>query len=396
MLNNLSFNEPVLPTVRQPDWKYSDLRRSHLSALLAPQKKTHQNNKPPFGQILNLSILDALSGGGFVFVNGRTSTDFSSQQATLQSVPMSQVLATNDPKKQKPLDFIWEHPNAQAYAYTMQLNKYFNRRDVFLLHYITEPDLQALHLSIQVTAPIQVQLTEIFLIHEAVGPGFNHAATTIHLGAGARVQHTVQVQGSSAYNHCIQTKALVSQDADYQLFAYPLASDFARHEIEVELQSTGASCEVKHLNVVNRGQHVDVLLNIDHHAPKSKSHVVSRSLVGKEGRGSFSGKMIVHPGASHAQTHLNSKCLLLDPTGMVHNTPQFEIYHDEVSCYHGATVGCLDQNALFYLLSRGISAAEAKKMLVNAFADRVLEPKISNAAVITEWIHRQLGALHVQ
>ncbi|MFM8453928.1 MAG: SufD family Fe-S cluster assembly protein [Gammaproteobacteria bacterium] len=392
------------PNPKTPGWKHSDLRRSHLKhwvqGLGFSNSSSQVGAQPGFSAsnaILNIPILDQLKGGGFVFINGHTTTRNSPAIQTL-NLPLNFANAAEHCFAEA-LDFIWEHSNARAYK--IQFDKSFHRRDVFVLHYLEEPSLRPTYLDIQVMEGIELRLTEIYLARP--GLGFNYPKTQIHLAKKAKLEYLCHVQNAainnsndcSDWSHCLQTQIYVNTQAECHVFLYPQATNFYRHELAIHLMGEGAESRFKNLNLSTPGQHLDLILNIHHQAANTKSHTLSRSLVGAGAQASFDGKIKVYEGAQNTDASLSSKFLLLDPSAKGNNSPQFEIYHDQVKCYHGATIGFLEEEALFYLRSRGIPLLEAKKMLAQSFsAPAILEDKISNSALIRNFIEDQLSEIY--
>ena len=121
------------------------------------------------------------------------------------------------------------------------------------------------------------------------------------------------------------------------------------------------------------GQHMDHQTRIDHAAPHTTSHELYKGLAGGDGRGVFRGQVLVRKHAQKIAARQASHNLLLSPLAEIDTKPELEIYADDVTCAHGATVGQLDDAALFYLRSRGIAEAEARALLVFAFTQEVVE-----------------------
>jgi Fe-S cluster assembly protein SufD len=135
-------------------------------------------------------------------------------------------------------------------------------------------------------------------------------------------------------------------------------------------------------------EHADITTLVEHAAPSAKSRQVVKSVIAGHGRGIYQGKIVVREGANGTDSHQLSKSILLSPTAEADTKPELEIYADDVKCGHGATAGALDENALFYLRSRGIPEQSATAMLLEAFiedavaaiSDEAIRAVISHAA----------------
>ncbi|HEX7340670.1 MAG TPA: Fe-S cluster assembly protein SufD [Rhodanobacteraceae bacterium] len=154
--------------------------------------------------------------------------------------------------------------------------------------------------------------------------------------------------------------------------AMELGGALVRHELDAELRGDGARLETRGVFLPRRRQHLDTHLDIRHAALHTTSHALWRGVADERGRGVFHGQIIVAPGADGTDASLRNKNLLLSPHAEIDTQPVLEIYADEVEATHGATVGQLDENALFYLASRGIPSDLARRLLTVAFCREAL------------------------
>ena len=147
----------------------------------------------------------------------------------------------------------------------------------------------------------------------------------------------------------------------------------ARAAIDVSFDGTDARTDVVGLYTPSGEQRHDNVVTVDHRSSRCTSNVVFRGIVGGHARGSFSGHVIVRPDTVGTDAHQSNRNLVLEPTAQADTRPWLEIFADDVRCTHGATVGRLDDAALFYLRSRGIPLEQARTMLVDAFAAEVVD-----------------------
>jgi Fe-S cluster assembly protein SufD len=157
----------------------------------------------------------------------------------------------------------------------------------------------------------------------------------------------------------------------------------SRHDLGAVLAGTGASLVLNGLSVLSDRQHVDYHTTIDHAQPHCESHELFNGVFDSQARGVFNGRIIVRPGAQRTDSKQTNNNLLLSGEARADSQPQLEIYADDVKCTHGATLGPLDANALFYLRSRGLSPQTAKSLLTYGFVADVLT-RIANAPVRDE------------
>jgi Fe-S cluster assembly protein SufD len=194
-----------------------------------------------------------------------------------------------------------------------------------------------------------------------------------HLRTGARLSH-VRVQredaGASVF---ARTDAALASEAHYARVDLELGAALSRHELNIALQGRGARAASNGVLLADGKRHVDTRLAIDHAAPDTRCDLVWRGLAADRGRGVFHGGILIRPGADGAAAHLSNKNLLLSPHAEIDTQPVLEIHADEVQASHGATVGQLDERALFYLRSRGVPEGEARALLTAAFCAVVLD-----------------------
>lgn len=202
---------------------------------------------------------------------------------------------------------------------------------------------------------------------------FNNAVFDISVGAGAQLEHYVLQQESDAAFHIASHRVRLDRDAHYAAQGFSLGGALARHDITATLEGAGADCQLQGLYLVNGRQHVDHQIQVDHAQPHGTSSQLFKGVLDGRARGVFSGKVIVRPGAQQTDARQTNNNLLLSEDAEADARPQLEIYADDVKCSHGATVGQLDRDAVFYLRSRGIDEASARAMLTFAFAAELLD-----------------------
>jgi Fe-S cluster assembly protein SufD len=152
-----------------------------------------------------------------------------------------------------------------------------------------------------------------------------------------------------------------------------LGGALVRNDINSVLNAQAAECNLNGLYVVSGKQHVDYHTRVDHKKPHGTSREHYKGVIGGRARAVFNGRAYVHPDAQKTDAEQYNKNLLLSPDAEVDTKPQLEIYADDVKCSHGATVGQLDEQMLFYLRSRGIAEGAARGMLTYGFACDIVE-----------------------
>jgi Fe-S cluster assembly protein SufD len=207
----------------------------------------------------------------------------------------------------------------------------------------------------------------------AEGAYFTNAVVEVSVGDGARLNHyKVQTEGAGAF-HVASTSAALGRASVYDLTTITLGARLSRHDIDVKMWHEGAEVWVDGLYLVGDGQHADTHSLIDHLVPRCVSHQNYKGILDGRSRAVFNGRVYVHPDAQQTDAFQSNKNLLLSPHARVDTKPQLEIFADDVKCAHGATVGQLEEEELFYLVSRGLNPTLARNLLTYGFAEEIVE-----------------------
>lgn len=224
---------------------------------------------------------------------------------------------------------------------------------------------------------------------------FTNAVVEVFVGENARLTHyKVQREGETTF-HIATTNAELERSGVYDLTTITLGAQLSRHGITVKLAHEGAECWVDGLYLVGTGQHADTHSLIDHSSPHCTSHQLYKGILDGKSRAVFNGKVFVHKDAQKTDAQQSNKNLLLSNEARVDTKPQLEIYADDVKCAHGATVGQLEEEELFYLVSRGLHADLARNLLTYGFAEELVE-KIKIESIKRQLDEAILNRLHAR
>ncbi|HTS74649.1 MAG TPA: Fe-S cluster assembly protein SufD [Bryobacteraceae bacterium] len=201
---------------------------------------------------------------------------------------------------------------------------------------------------------------------------FTNAVTEIVCGDGAIVDHyKLQNEARDAF-HISTIQVQQGRDSVFTSRSFAFGGALARTEINAVLE-TGSECTLNGLYVVNGIQHVDTRTAIDHAKPHAASHELYKGILNGSSSAVFNGKIIVRKDAQKTDAKQTNKNLVLSENATINTKPQLEIFADDVRCTHGATVGQLDPDSIFYLRSRGIGQEDARAMLIEAFAREIID-----------------------
>jgi len=223
---------------------------------------------------------------------------------------------------------------------------------------------------------------------------FTNAAVQILVEDNANLTHyRVQKESAEAFHYGV-TEATLGRGSSYNATSINLGGAISRHDIELKFTAEGSEAWVDGLYMINGTQHSDTHSIIDHTVPNCTSHQNYKGVLNDRSRAVFNGKVFVRENAHGTDAQQSNKNLLLSNDARVDTKPQLEIFNDDVKCAHGATVGQLEEEELFYLLTRGLPENLAKNLLTYGFAEEVIR-KIGIESIKTELDEAVLNRLNV-
>ena len=241
------------------------------------------------------------------------------------------------------------------------------------------------------------QGAELTLIerHEGVGSYWKNMDMEIILGKEAKFHHIRLIEDSVEAVSTLNTRIKMSESSFYSGFYLIQGGKLVRNEIHCLIEGEKAQCHFNGISLLQGEQHGDTTLCAEHKAQYTRSSQFFRTVLDDRARGVFQGKVYVHKNADKIEATQLSNALLLAEGTEMDTKPALEIYADDVKCTHGATTGKLDEAALFYMRSRGMSAQEARRLLIEAFVGGVVD-KLEDEAVreivyykVQQWLKRR-------
>jgi Fe-S cluster assembly protein SufD len=373
------------PSNKNEEWKYTDVSTlaqvDFKPAVDDPTKKTKSSD---FNHYL-FSDMDCYL---LVFVNGRFAPELSSRdplQSGVDIKPLDTAIKEDDKIINR---YITRYANFEKESFTA-LNTAFIQDGAFIkvkdgitvnksIHilYLTTGDDSNL-----LTHPRNLFITgensQLKLIETYAGLSkevyFTNGVTEIILNPHAHIEHfKVQLESEIAY-HIAMTQVHQDRGSNYTSHSFSIGGGLVRNNINVILDEEGCESTLNGLYVANQNQHIDNHTSIDHIKPHCNSHELYKGILDDKARGVFNGKIYVHPNAQKTNAIQANNCILLSDNANMDTKPQLEIYADDVKCTHGATIGQLDEDAFFYMRSRGIEKTKARNLLIYAFASDVID-----------------------
>lgn len=208
--------------------------------------------------------------------------------------------------------------------------------------------------------------------YEGHGTYFTNAVTEVSLAADARLDHYKLQEESGAAYHIANTQIVQEQNSNFTSHYVSLGGRLVRNEVRIRFDGQHAEATVNGLYQGSGQQHLDNFTVIDHAMPNCASHELYKGILDDQAHGVFNGKIFVRPDAQKTDAKQTNKVLLLSENATINTKPQLEIFADDVKCTHGATIGQLDEDQIFYLRARGLGLSEARKLLTFAFANDIV------------------------
>ena len=376
--------EHGFPTLKDEDWRYTRLG----SILEAPFEPAVAG----MGHGLSASTIDALAadlgGTRLVFVNGYFAAELSSLTKLPEGVTvtnLASVLAEGADR----LEPFFSGSFGQDHHAFMALNTALAEDGAFIhlqADTIVDEPIQLVFFSDTggyplVSSPRSVVMagpgSRVVIVETHAGiPGdvsCTNAVTEVALEEGAQVEHyKIQDESETAF-HLALLDVRQGRDSRFSSHSVALGSSIARHEVRVRLEAEGAEVSLDGLYMPRGDQHHDNPLLIEHAAPRCTSRQLYKGVLDGHGQGVFNGRVVVRPGADGTDAAQTNKNLLLSNHAEVDTRPRLEIFADDVKCTHGAAVGQLDEEAVFYLRSRGVPHQAARGLLIYAFVNEMVE-----------------------
>lgn len=392
-----------LPTVRDEDWKYTNV--SPIAKSFCQWSSPNNTTNLP-----TISPLPTdLTEHRLVFMNGH----FAPQLSTLSTLPPSvQVTNLAQAISQQPQliePYLGQIADNQKSGFTA-LNTAFIHDGAFIYiprnSTLTQP-IQLLFLNTAQPTPSFNSIRNLIIIEDnsqasiienysqlESNLSFTNVVTEMIVGKHAIVEHYKLLREDKRQTFHIGTLQVQQQlHSQFTSHSFALGGALVRSDTNVVLAAEYTECILNGLYLTADKQHLDHHTVVDHIKPHSTSRESYKGVLADSSRAVFNGKVIIHPGAQKSNAKQSNRNLLLSNNAEIDTKPQLEVYNDDVRCTHGATVGQLSEDALFYLRARGIPETNARGILVYAFVREILErvPLISLRKQLADEIQQSMG-----
>ena len=362
------------PNKRIEDWKFSDLKQiiSTNFGNLAFLKKDNQSS-------FNIDFINEFDHNKIVFVNGKISkVDFSYENE-------DKIFLEKDLELDNELN-----ENVLLNLNTAFLSKYIKitvnkgyqfQKPLILYNYLT-PDLEShcLNMRLDINLEDNTSIDVINISNKNIKSNFLNFRQKINIGKNSVLKnYSLDINLTSNIKYSFKDINL-GKNSHLEYFVYSKGSQFAKHDINCSLNSDYGSVALNGIIDLDDKKHHEIKTVINHNKENCKSYQLIKSVLNDNSKGVYQGKIYVNSVAQKTDGYQLSRALLLNEDVEFNAKPELEIYADDVKCSHGSTSGNIDENSIFYLMSRGLSHEQSKKLLTNGFLNEAVE-KITNIDV---------------
>ncbi|MDA9065318.1 Fe-S cluster assembly protein SufD [Candidatus Pelagibacter sp.] len=382
------FVENGFPNKRAEDWKFSDLNQIISSNI--ENLRFHTDFE--ISEIDETTLIDKFEHNKIIFLNGVISkVDFSYEDDT--KVLITRDLNQNENSKE--VNSLVSLNNALIASYIrVTVKENYSMNKPLIIYNITTKELKstAINLKTDIVLEKNSSLKLIDLFDDSSENNFINIVQNFDIAQDAilknyKIDHKKNSNIKYSYNNINLEKNSISEN-----FIFSTGSKFIKNEINCNLNNEYSSAFINGIINLTNSQHHEIKTNINHLAENTKSYQLIKSVLNENAKGIYQGKIYVDSKAQKTNGYQLSKALLLSENTEFDGKPELEIYADDVKCSHGATSGNLDEDAIFYLMSRGLSNQQSKELLINGFlldavekiTDIEIKDLIKNMIGITE------------
>ncbi len=389
-INNLNlFNEKGFPNKKQEDWKFSDLRE-----IVRKNFKKLNVNKIN-SKIKKINLIKDFDHNYIVVVNGELkSSNFKFEEKN--KIRIKNFKNDNFLQENKDNSLIYLNHALSDKGYDMEIQDNYKFKKVLIVYNLFTKDLKENILNsrnkIKIGENSELHTIDL-VVNDSKYKFINNVYENIILENNAAYKNIfIQNDKNEGYFHKF-SKNTLSSKSKYSSFIFPSGSKFNKLDLEFNLEGEDSECILQSASFLNKSDHQEIKTKMNHIAPSCKSYQKVKNVLGLDGKGVYQGKIYVKDIAQKTNAYQLSKALLLSDTSEFNSKPELEIYADNVKCSHGATSGSVDEDSIYYLMSRGLNRKEAVRLLIDGFLNEVVDMIKSNS--VKKFVKSKLqGQIH--
>ncbi len=377
-----NFSKLEFPTTRNEEWKYTSIAPL-LKHTFTPAQKVTLKNKNQVKKFLFAELEHSL----LVFVNGFYSEELSDVKSLPEGVIAGSIADAIENKSEVVEKHFSKYADYKNQIFTA-LSTAYTKDGAFIYipdGKIVEDPIHILFLGLTAGEKILSQPRNLFVAgknsqatiiehYGSLDDGiyFTNAVTEIFADENAVLDHIkLQDENRNAF-HIARMEVDQERNSNFSSNLISFGADLSRNDFNTRFNDTGGECMLNGLFMIDGSQLFDVHTMIDHAKPHCNSHEHYKGILDGNSRGVFNGKVMVRPDAQKTNAFQENNNVILSDRALINTKPQLEIFADDVKCSHGATIGQIDNESLFYLKTRGIGDKTARGMLIHAFANEVV------------------------
>ena len=389
-IKNLNlFNKKGFPNKKHEDWKFSDLREIVYKNF----KELNVNNKN--SKVKKANLIKDFDHNYIMLVNGELkSNNFKFEEKNKIKIETFQNNNFLQENKDNPLIHL-NHALSDN-GFSLEIEDDYKFKKVLIIYNLFTKDLKENILNsrnkIKIGKNSELHAID-FLSNDSKYKFMNNVYENIILESNAVYRNIcIQNDKSEGYFHKFSKNKLSSR-SKYSAFIFPSGLKFNKLDLEFNLEGENSECNLQSASFLNKSDHQEIKTKINHLAPNCKSYQRVKNVLSSEGKGVFQGKVYVKDIAQKTNAYQLSKALMLSDDSEFDSKPELEIYADDVKCSHGSTSGSVDENSIYYLMTRGLSRKESIRLLINGFLNDVVGMIKSNS--VRKFVRTKLeGQIH--
>ncbi len=389
-INNLNFfNEKGFPNKRQEDWKFSDLRE-----IVQKNFKKLNVNKVN-SKVKKINLIKDFDHNYIEVVNGELkSSNFKHEEKN--KIKIKNFKNDNFLQESKDNPLICLNHALSDKGYHIEIEENYKFKKALIIYNLFTEDLKENILNsrnkIKIGKSSELHTIDL-VINDSKYKFINNVYENIILENNAVYKNIcIQNEKNDGYFHKFSKNKLASK-SKYSSFIFPSGSKFNKLDLEFNLEGEDSECNLQSASFLNKDDHQEIKTKMNHLAPSCKSYQKVKNVLSSYGKGVYQGKIYVKDIAQKTNAYQLSKALLLSDNSEFNSKPELEIYADDVKCSHGATSGNVDEDSIYYLMTRGLNRKESVKLLIDGFLSEVVDMIKSNS--IKKFVRSKLqGQIH--
>ena len=369
-LNAMEFSKQGFPNRKIEDWKFSDINQIIKKEIGELNFYTEQLKK---GEIDKDILLNEIEHNKLIFINGQlVQIDFNSEDKG-----KIEFLDNQDNIDEKLADNSLINLNnaLSNKSYKLLVKKNYQIKKPLIIYHTTKSELKSQNINFKINFELEENssLKLIDLVKDKGKKNFINIFYNFSLEKNSILKNYKIDQFENDNIRYMFNNIKQSSNSVSETFYLSKGSTFSKNEIFCDLKGEYSSAFVNGIFSLNKSKHHEIKAKINHLVENTKSYQLVKSVLENKSRSVYQGKIYVDSKAQKTDGYQLSKAILLDETSEFNAKPELEIYADDVKCSHGSTSGSLDENSIFYLMSRGLNYQQSKELLINGFILEVIE-----------------------